>query len=266
MGYTTRILVAIVVSLLLHAIGGRAMQQLPPQEVQRRPHSVVMQVVRTPPPPEPLPPEPEPEPEPVEPTKPLPVPEIVHEVPRKQPPRARPQRRQPPPDRPPPQRDLPEPNSDAVATDTTDTPVFGFTMESTSAAGAGPAMPVGNTLMAKPEDAPAPKRAGPVKALAPPVPVYEVTKMPTMRGRCRGDYTERARAAGTEGTVVLDLIVGDDGRTRDIRIVEGLPNGLSEAAVAALKRCRFAPGRRGGMAVAVRLRAFKIRFFLDDAD
>ncbi len=88
--------------------------------------------------------------------------------------------------------------------------------------------------------------------------------MPTMVGQCRGEYTDEAQRAGVEGVVVLDLIVGDDGRTRDIKVVKGLGHGLDKAAIKALRDCRFKAGKRGEKAVAVRLRGFKIRFFLDD--
>jgi len=64
--------------------------------------------------------------------------------------------------------------------------------------------------------------------------------------------------------VVLDLVVGADGRAREIHVVQGLGHGLSEAAVAALVGCRFKPGVREGKPVAVRVRGFKIRLVLAD--
>jgi protein TonB len=87
--------------------------------------------------------------------------------------------------------------------------------------------------------------------------------MPVPEGGCSGHYTDDARAAGVEGTVVLDVVVGPDGRTRDIKVVEGLGHGLTEAAIAALQKCRFSPGERQGQPVAVRLTRFKFRFVLD---
>ena len=124
-------------------------------------------------------------------------------------------------------------------------------------------MPVGNTVMGDPAKM-AKKPARKVKALAAPVPAFEVTEMPKMVGRCRGTYTDKARENGIEGTVLLSLIVGIDGKTREIKVIKGLGSGLDEAAIKALAACRFKPGKRNGMAVAVRLRSFKIRFFLDD--
>jgi hypothetical protein len=45
-----------------------------------------------------------------------------------------------------------------------------------------------------------------------------------------------------------------------------LPNGLTEAAVAALRGCHFSPGEKDGKPVAVRVRGFKIRFVLAEAN
>ena len=66
--------------------------------------------------------------------------------------------------------------------------------------------------------------------------------------------------------VVIDLVVNDDGRVRDLQIVEGLGHGLSEAAAKALRECRFSPGERDGKLVPVKIRGFKIHFMLQDAN
>ncbi len=132
-------------------------------------------------------------------------------------------------------------------------------------AGSGPSVPVGNTLQGRPDQRPA--DSGPAAARLPaPVPAYEVTKMPIPEGVCAGKSTEAARQAGLEGTVVLDLTVAADGTTHDIAVVSGLGSGLTEAAMAALRSCRFAPGERAGAPVPVRVRSFKVRFFLNRED
>jgi TonB family protein len=105
-----------------------------------------------------------------------------------------------------------------------------------------------------------------VKPLAAPVQAYEVTKMPLPIGRCTGKSTEEAIQAGLEGTVILDIVVGEDGWVRDVKIVQGLGLGLSEAAVRAAKACRFTPGERGGKPVPVRVSRFKVRFALREAE
>jgi TonB family protein len=90
--------------------------------------------------------------------------------------------------------------------------------------------------------------------------------MPLPLGRCAGKYTEEAKAAAVEGVVVLDIVVGEDGRARDIKVTSGLPHGLTEAALDAVRACKFSPGEKNGAAVPVRIREFKIRFVLQTDD
>jgi protein TonB len=172
----------------------------------------------------------------------------------------------PTPVQPPPPSDQPPP----PAGDTAGPPVFGVSMESTSTAGGGPAMRVGGGAGRGPGgpgegDGDGERRRGAGDAIT-PVPAYEVTTMPLPQGRCAGRYTEEAKQAAVEGTVVLDLIVDDTGRARDVHVVSGLGHGLTEAAIAALKACHFSPGEKDGKPVPVRVRGFKIRFILQDAD
>lgn len=207
------------------------------------PRKIAIRVVAPPPPPVPEPPPPAPTPEP----KPQPIEKPVHE-------RPRPQKQAI-------TRSVPEPSAAEVGGSTTTgdptaKPKFGVTMESTSTKGTT-SVPVGNTQTPTPTGDP-----GPAKPL-PPAAAHEVTRMPLPQGRCAGRYTEEARAAGVEGVVVLDVVVDETGRTRDIEVVEKLTHGLTEAAIAALRACRFSPGEKAGKPVPVRVRGFKIRFLLD---
>jgi len=65
------------------------------------------------------------------------------------------------------------------------------------------------------------------------------------------EFSEEARKAKYQGTVVLSLIVGADGRTHDIRVRRSLGMGLDEKAIEAIQRWKFEPGRKDGIAVAV---------------
>ena len=67
------------------------------------------------------------------------------------------------------------------------------------------------------------------------------------------NYSEEARKAKYQGTVVLWVIVGTDGRTRDIRVQRSLGLGLDENAVEAIRRWRFEPARKDGVPVAVQV-------------
>lgn len=250
-----RILICAVLSLVGHAVFGELLTQLPerPPNVVKPP--LVVRVIQ-PPPPEPPPPEPPPPPPP-EPV-PTPVPAVAKQAPHPRP--VAPPARPPPVDTPPPPVTAP-----ATGPATTTQPVFGVSMESTTGGGNGPAMQVGNTTAPSAPTTAAPKTSGDGggRDASAPVAAIEVTKMPLPRGRCAGVYTEEAKAAAIEGVVVLDLTVDATGHTRDIKVVEALSHGLTEAAVAALKACTFDPGERDGLAVPVRVRGFKIRFVLD---
>jgi TonB family protein len=65
------------------------------------------------------------------------------------------------------------------------------------------------------------------------------------------EYSEQARKAKFQGTVVLNLVVQRDGSVRDIRIVNSLGLGLDEKAIEAVKQWRFRPGEKNGQAVDV---------------
>ncbi len=67
------------------------------------------------------------------------------------------------------------------------------------------------------------------------------------------EFSEEARKAKYQGTVVLWVVVGPDGRTHDIRVFRSLGMGLDEKAMEAIRRWRFEPGRKDGIAVAVQV-------------
>ncbi len=242
----SKLLICAALSVVVHFAIARGLDQLPKHVDPKPITKISVSVIEPEPPPEPPKP-PEPEPKPPEP-KPE-VHELTHAPAHRAPTVAAVAKDTPPPDHP------------AVTTDTTEQPTFGVSMESTSQGGNGPAMQVGNTVKPQPGQGSA---APVVKPLATPVAAFEATKMPLPSGRCLGKYTDDAIAAAIEGVVVLDLTVGADGTTRDIQVVEGLGHGLTEAAITALRECRFTPGEKDGKAVPVKIRGFKIRFTLPD--
>ena len=67
------------------------------------------------------------------------------------------------------------------------------------------------------------------------------------------EYSEEARKAKYQGTVVLWVIVGADGRPHDIRIQRSVGMGLDEKAVEAVRSWRFEPARKDGQPVAVQV-------------
>jgi len=67
-------------------------------------------------------------------------------------------------------------------------------------------------------------------------------------------YTSEALLRRTQGTVVLEVIVTDDGCASDMRVVRSLDPGLDQEAVAAVALWRFEPGRLGTVPVDVLVR------------
>ena len=65
------------------------------------------------------------------------------------------------------------------------------------------------------------------------------------------EYSDEARKARHQGTIVLWIIVGPDGSTHDIRVRRSLGMGLDEKAIAAVSTWKFEPARRNGVAIAV---------------
>ena len=66
-------------------------------------------------------------------------------------------------------------------------------------------------------------------------------------------YTDQARQAKHEGTCVLAMVVGPDGKPRDIRIQRGLGMGLDQKAIEAVQQWRFQPATKDGRPVAVQI-------------
>ena len=66
-------------------------------------------------------------------------------------------------------------------------------------------------------------------------------------------YSEEARKAKYQGTVVLSAIVRKDGSLEILKVIRGLGLGLDENAVQALKQWKFRPGMKEGVPVDVAL-------------
>jgi TonB family protein len=63
------------------------------------------------------------------------------------------------------------------------------------------------------------------------------------------EFSEEARKAKYQGTVVLTIEVGADGKPHGIRIVSGLGLGLDEKAIEAVSQWKFKPAMRNGRPV-----------------
>ena len=99
--------------------------------------------------------------------------------------------------------------------------------------------------------------------------VYKVdgdrVRPPKAVHRVDPSYTDAARKAGTTGQVVLECIVDEEGKIADVKVVRGLPEGLDQAAIDAIRQWRFEPARLDGEPVKVRF-TLTINFKLDDEE
>ncbi len=64
-------------------------------------------------------------------------------------------------------------------------------------------------------------------------------------------YTEIARKARVQGVVIVQAIIDKQGTVTNVKVLKGLPMGLSQAAVDAIKQWRFKPATLNGKPVAV---------------
>jgi TonB family protein len=67
------------------------------------------------------------------------------------------------------------------------------------------------------------------------------------------EYSEEARKAKYQGTCVLWLIVGPDGKPRDIKVARALGMGLDQKAIEAVRNWKFSPAMKDGKPVAVQI-------------
>ena len=79
----------------------------------------------------------------------------------------------------------------------------------------------------------------------------EVNRRVRLAMKPEPSYTEVARQHNTIGTVVIKCIFRSNGSVTDIRVVSGLPDGLTEKAIAAAKKIRFLPAMKDGKHVSM---------------
>jgi TonB family protein len=65
------------------------------------------------------------------------------------------------------------------------------------------------------------------------------------------EYSEEARQAKYSGSVLLSVVVDENGVPQNIKVVRPLGMGLDQKAIEAVMKWRFRPGMKGGKAVPV---------------
>jgi TonB family protein len=74
---------------------------------------------------------------------------------------------------------------------------------------------------------------------------------PTVIYKVEPEYSEEARKAKFQGTVIILIVVDDHGKPRDMRVIRSLGLGLDQKALEAIQQWRFNPGKKDGKPVAV---------------
>jgi TonB family protein len=78
----------------------------------------------------------------------------------------------------------------------------------------------------------------------------EVTRKALITFKPEPGFTEEARKNGVEGVVRLRAVLNVSGEVTSISVVKGVPDGLTEKAIAAARQIRFTPAEKDGRAVS----------------
>jgi len=74
---------------------------------------------------------------------------------------------------------------------------------------------------------------------------------PALLSKVEPEYTEEARLAKYQGTVIVSVAIGTDGAAQSMKVVRGLGLGLDEQAIKAISQWKFKPGTKDGQSVPV---------------
>jgi TonB family protein len=87
--------------------------------------------------------------------------------------------------------------------------------------------------------------------LSPPLRAGDGVIAPSIVYKTERPYTDEARRENIEGTVLLYVQVGPNGKATNIRVLHGLGHGLDENAIDAVRQWLFKPGLQDGKPVMV---------------
>jgi TonB family protein len=74
---------------------------------------------------------------------------------------------------------------------------------------------------------------------------------PSIIYKVEPEYSEEARKAKFQGTVLLFVVVDEYGNPRDIKVLRPLGLGLDQKAIEAVEKWKFSPGKKDGKPVPV---------------
>jgi len=84
-----------------------------------------------------------------------------------------------------------------------------------------------------------------------PLRVGGDVKAPVVTKRVDPEYADMARKARVDGVVIVEAVITKNGDVEEVKVLKGLPFGLSERAVEAVKQWKFKPGTLNGDPVDV---------------
>ncbi|HEX6649767.1 MAG TPA: energy transducer TonB [Pyrinomonadaceae bacterium] len=79
----------------------------------------------------------------------------------------------------------------------------------------------------------------------------EVDRKIQFKSRPAPEYSDEAKRKGVRGVVVLKCIFRSNGTVTDIKVIAGLPYGLTESAIEAAKQIKFVPATKDGHNVSM---------------
>jgi TonB family protein len=83
------------------------------------------------------------------------------------------------------------------------------------------------------------------------IPYRSDMTRPQIVYRVTPQYTENARRARLEGTVIVQAVIDETGRVLDVQVLKTLPMGLDVAAAQAVAQWRFTPATFNGRPLKV---------------
>ena len=143
-------------------------------------------------------------------------------------------------------RPEPPPPTDQPAKADEPPPTFGVSMDSMTSGDSAVAVPVGRTLMTKPAakvEKPKPLPSGDGTGGFQPVADIYIAKHAEMISCPSGEdiYPPEAKRLGIEGFVDLKLGIDERGKVVQVKVTQRAGHGFDEAALQAMKQCRFKP-------------------------